>query len=82
VSRNNARRVWAGVRSLLRPLLLAIFLLGAGVLGVPIRPQEIEEQLGSAARAKAVQVLESEAQDGGEPPGEAEQGFSRVTNLT
>ncbi|HEY3456816.1 MAG TPA: hypothetical protein VGK64_19715 [Bryobacteraceae bacterium] len=51
-----------------RILLLGMFLAGGALLGMPLRPQEIEAHMQSMANAEMVQILEEENQASGDPP--------------
>ena len=49
-------------------LLLGMFLASGALLGMPLRPQEIEEHMQMMANAEMVQILEEENRTSGEPP--------------
>lgn len=51
-----------------RTLLLGLFLMGGALIGMPIKPEEIEEQMRAMSSAKSVQLLEQEQQPSGDPP--------------
>jgi len=69
---HGARRpLLARVRGLLgrraRALCLGALLIGGALSGMPIRPEEIEEQMRSMSKAEIVQLLEND-QSSGDPP--------------
>lgn len=67
-----AKSLLARLRALLgrrsRALAVGVFLLGGALSGMPIRPEEIEEQMRSMSEAKIVLILGSEQQPPADPP--------------
>ncbi len=51
-----------------RALALGLFLSVGAYCGLPLRPEEIEQQWQSQTKAEVLQVLEEENQPPGDPP--------------
>ena len=69
------------LRQKFRTLFLGVFLIGAALGGMPIQPEEIEEQLRSASKSEAVQMLESKGESAGDAPSPGASGMERVDPL-